>query len=112
MQIMAQNCKSLVNSDYINQIYIEETARGIKLMAAAEAEENIILGTYDKLEHAEKVLAFIGVCMADEAAHSRITQIPTREDMEINDTLASSGPNPGGLKKLLKRAISLWSRKS
>lgn len=104
MQIMSQNGRQLINGDYVSQFFIEETENGAKLMAAADVD--ILLGTYDKVAHAEMALKFIGVCMVDEDAQSKITQVPTREDMEMGDKLASGDLNPTGLKKLFEHAVS------
>ncbi len=104
MQIMTQDHKRLVNGDYISQIFIEQTENGVKLMAAADVD--ILLGTYGKMEHAEMALKFIGVCMVDEDAQGKITQTPTREDMEQGDELLSKGLNPDGMRKLFERALS------
>lgn len=104
MQIMSQDGRRLVNGDYASQIYIEETPEGAKLMAATD--EDVLLGTYGKVEHAEMALKFIGVCMVDEDAQNKITQVPTREDMEMSDALLPKGADPAGLKKLFAHAMA------
>lgn len=104
MQIMSQDSRTLLNGDYVSKFFLEESDEGVKLMAAAD--EDIFLGSYAKMGHAEMALKFIGVCMVDEDAQNKITQVPTREDMEMGDSLASGGLNPSGLKKLFERAMS------
>ena len=51
-------------------------------------------------------LKFIGISLVDEDAQNKITQVPTRKDMELSDDLIPSGLNPDGLKKLFERAMS------
>lgn len=104
MQVMSQDGRRLVNGDYVSQFYIEETPEGVRLMAATDVD--VVLGTYDKVGHAEMALKFIGVCMVDEDAQNKITQVPTREDMAMSDDLFSEGLNPAGLKKLFAHALS------
>lgn len=104
MQVMSQDGRRLVNGDYVSQFYIEETPEGVRLMAATDVD--VVLGTYDKADHAEMALKFIGVCMVDEDAQNKITQVPTREDMAMSDDLFSEGLNPAGLKKLFAHALS------
>ena len=104
MQVMTQDHKRLINSEYVSQFYITETDEGVKLIAVADT--GITLGTYSKPEHAEMALKFIGICLVDEDAQNKITQVPTRKDMELSDDLIPSGLNPDGLKKLFERAMS------
>ncbi len=104
MQIMTQDHKRLINSEYVSQFYIVEDDKGVKLMAATDVD--VTLGSYSKPEHAEMALKFIGICLVDEDAQNKITQVPTREDMERSDDLIPSGLNPDGLKKLFERAMS------
>ncbi len=104
MQILSQNGRRLINGDYVSQFFIEETENGAKLMAAADVD--IFLGAYDKVDHAEMALKFIGVCMVDEDAQNKITRVPTREDMEMGDKLSSGDLNPAGLRKLFEHAVS------
>ena len=85
MQIMAQNRKCLVNSEFVNTIYIEDTPEGARLMA--DVGEAIILGSFDTSEHAEAALKFIGVCLVDEDAQNKITQVPSSADMKMKDTV-------------------------
>ena len=104
MQIMTQDHKRLINSEYVSQFYIVEDDKGVKLMAATDVD--VTLGSYSTPEHAEMALKFIGICLVDEDAQNKITQVPTREDMERSDDLIPSGLNPDGLKKLFERAMS------
>lgn len=110
MQIMTQDHRRLVNSEYVSQLFIEPTDDGAKLMAAADVD--ILLGTYGKMEHAEMALEFIGVCMVDEDAQGKITQVPTREDMAHGDELLNKDLNPDGLRKLFERTLGGGLRKS
>lgn len=105
MQIMTQDNRRLVNGDFVSSVYIENASDGVKLIAAADTD--ILLGSYDKMEHAEKALKFIGICLVDEDVQSKITQVPTRADMALKDDLFSEGLNPDGMKKLFERAMSL-----
>lgn len=105
MQIMTQDHKRLINSEYVSQFYIVEDDKGVKLMAETDMV-HIELGAYSKPEHAEMALKFIGICLVDEDAQNKITQVPTRKDMELSDDLIPSGLNPDGLKKLFERAMS------
>lgn len=98
MQIMSQDHKRLVNSEYVSQFYVEETESGVKLIAAADVD--ILLGTYDKPEHAKRALNFISVCMVDEDAQGKITQTPTREDMALSEKLLNDNARPTGPESL------------
>jgi len=104
MQILSQDGKRLINGDYVSSIYISETPDEVKLMAAAD--EDIVLGTYATAEHAEMVLRFIGVCSVDPDTQNKITTLPTRDDMELKDSLFDGGLNPEGIKKLLKQVLT------
>lgn len=105
MQIMTQDECRLVNSDYVSQFYIEKTAEGAKIIACT-TDMIILLGTYDNVDQAKNVLDFIGICMADKDRQSKITQIPTQEDMAMSGKLFSKGSKYSGLKKLLTHAMS------
>ena len=105
MYIMSQDELRLVNSDYVKQCYIEKIHEGARLIA--ETDTSIIqLGTYDNIDHTKKVLEFIGICMVDEDRQSKITQVPTQEDMAMSDDLFSKGSKYSGLKKLLTHVMS------
>ena len=104
MQIISQDHKRLINGDYVSQFFIEETENGVKLMAATDSD--ILLGTYGKVEHAKMALQFIGICMVDEDAQGKITQVPSRDDMEQGDELLSKSLNPDGMRKLFEKALS------
>ncbi len=103
MQIMTQDGRRLVNGDYVSQIYIEQRGSDIALMAASDAD--ILLGTYDNTEHAEKVLRFIGTCMVDEDTQGKLTQVPTREDMKKADALLSKRLNSDCTRERFERAV-------
>lgn len=102
---MSQDGLRLVNSDYVKQFYIEKTTEAAKIIADTD-DMNILLGAYDNIEHAKKVLEFIGICMVDEDRQSKITQVPTQEDMAMSDDLFSKGSKYSGLKKLLTHVMS------
>lgn len=105
MYIMSQDELRPVNSDYVKQCYIEKIHEGARLIA--ETDTSIIqLGTYDNIDHTKKVLEFIGICMVDEDRQSKITQVPTQEDMAMSDDLFSKGSKYSGLKKLLTHVMS------
>lgn len=103
MQIMTQDNRRLINGDFVSSVYIESASDGVKLIAAADTD--ILLGSYDKMEHAEMALKFIGVYLVDEDAQSKILQVPTRADMALKDDLFPEGLNSDGMKKLFERAM-------
>lgn len=102
--IMSQDKRTLVNSDYVRQFYIEENHKGVQLMATTDTD--IQLGTYNNIGHAEKALEFIGICLVDKGRQNKITQVPTPEDIAEAENFSLEGLNPSDLKKALARALS------
>lgn len=110
MYIMSQNHKMLINSDNVKLFYIEETPEGVSLMA--EVYKEFCLGTYDKLEHAELALEFIGYCLVSKNTHDKITQVPSRDELTAeNCKNITDGVTPKDLKDLFERAMSLTDTK-
>ena len=103
MQIMTQDRRKLINGDFVSQFYIEQVNDHANLMASADTD--ILLGTYDKIEHAELVLGFIGHCAVDEDAQNKVTQIPGRKEMEFSDKLCN-GKGPANMEKLFESITS------
>jgi hypothetical protein len=104
MIISTQDNRSLINSDYVSRMYIEETENGAVLVAVTEGED-ILLGTYENPEHAESALKFIGICMVDEDAQKKITQVPSRDDMTLKDEVFSGSCPAEALEKLMERIV-------
>lgn len=99
MFLQTQNGKSLINADFVSQIYLEDTASGeVKLMAVTDDE--ILLGTYKKTEHAEMAMRFIGIALVNPDAQGKITCVPTRDDME------QAGGLPSDFKSFLESLMS------
>lgn len=106
MQIMSQDGRRLVNSDYVKQFYIEVIHEGTRLIADTDACV-IQLGTYDNVDHAKDALEFIGICMVDKDKQNKITQAPTQEDMAICNGFCSEGLKLSSMKKVLAHMLSL-----
>lgn len=87
MHIMTQDHKKLINSEYVSEFYIKETDKNVELIAVGDTD--ILLGTYSKQEHAEMVLEFIGHCLVDEEAQTKVTQVPSRKIVESHDERVS-----------------------
>ena len=110
MYIMAQNHKMLINSDNVKLFYLETSSEGSSVMA--EIDSDISLGTYDKLEHAELVLEFIGYSLVNKDTQNKITQVPSRDELTAeNCKNITDGVTPKDLKDLFERAMSLTDTK-
>jgi hypothetical protein len=106
MQIMSQDRRRLVNSEAVSQFYIEPANTTTELYAVADGRD-VLLGDYDKTEHAESALKFIGVCMVDEDTKGKITQVPSRKDMTLKDKLLGSAGAPKDFAELMEKVLSV-----
>jgi len=108
MKLLSQNGRRFINGDEVRQIYTTENRdkSEVQLNAEITGGGNIPLGSYETMEHAEIVLKVIGICSVDSDSQSKITQIPTREDMKLTDNLFARMPKSDGMKKLFEQIIS------
>lgn len=109
MQIMTQDRKRLINGDFVRLIYIDDTSKRAKLMVTVD-KDDILLGVYDKSEQAELALSFIAICLIDEMAPHKITQVPSQSDITTIYSRFPDGINSDGVRKLLEHAMTAKRR--
>jgi len=104
MFILTQDSKAVINGEYVREFFIEQDVVKDEVRLMASADEDILLGTYPKLDHATTALKFIGACMVDEDAQGKITAVPSQEDMALKDELlGGSKPSAAALGKLMEK---------
>lgn len=112
MFFMTQNRKALINGEFVSAFYIEESdkieaADKNKYRLMADGPDGaILLGYYEKAEHATTALKFIGCCLVDDDAKAKITQIPTNEDLALKDKFTGDKSFMAGLEKLKEAIMS------
>jgi long-subunit acyl-CoA synthetase (AMP-forming) len=103
MYIMTQDHKRLINSEYIGQIYVVEDNGKTGLYIVLDDDE-MLLGAYEKAEHADDALKFVGVCLVDKDSQGKIIQLPSLKDMELKDKMVGAD-KPRDFAELMEKVL-------
>jgi len=104
MQIMTQDRKRLIRAEQASMFFISETPEETTLYAALLSDSgDIVLGTYEKPEHAELALKFIAESLANPQDRDKITMIPARDELAFANGLLPNGQLPNELKDMLSK---------